>query len=97
MDRNRKREIRAALRREEAEALESSLPLGKQELRALFSHLDVSLEAGCDHTARITLAWLQARGLDAGRIMPWLQSLGGYCDCEILANVEERLGDILDV
>jgi hypothetical protein len=25
-------------------------------------------------------------------VIPWLREQGGYCDCEVLANVEERWG-----
>ncbi len=28
-------------------------------------------------------------------LVPWLQELGGYCDCEVLANVEQQFEKIL--
>ena len=34
--------------------------------------------------------FLQANGLREATIIPWLGEHGGYCDCEVLANVEEE-------
>jgi len=50
----------------------------------------MELVNGCDHTPKITTAYLAQAKLDANEILPWLEEQGGYCDCEILANVEER-------
>ena len=67
-----------------------------EELRDLFDWLDRKGAPPCDRTARETKAFLAARGLDEQRVIPWLQSYGGYCDCEVLANVESTWGDRLD-
>ena len=50
---------------------------------------------GCDHTRRLTRAWLESRGHDVGRVFEWLDAQGGFCDCEILANVEEKVVDAI--
>ena len=56
----------------------------------LFNHLDeVFGNEGCDHTLKITKSFLENRRLNPEKIIPWLGEHGGYCDCEVLANVEE--------
>lgn len=92
---NRKRELKAAFKAKELEVLEASMPLSKEDLRGLFEYLDSEEASGCDHTAKKTLGYLRSRSLNPERIVPWLQELGGYCDCEVLANVEQKFEKIL--
>lgn len=92
---DRKRELKAVFKAKELETLEASMPLSKEELRGLFDYLDSEEASGCDHTAKKTLSYLRSRSLDPERIVPWLQELGGYCDCEVLANVEQQFEKIL--
>jgi len=94
-NKDRKRELKAAFKAKELETLEASMPLSKEELRGLFDYLDNEEASCCDHTAKKTLSYLRSRSLDPERIVPWLQELGGYCDCEVLANVEEKFEKIL--
>jgi hypothetical protein len=65
------------------------MPISLANLGKLFDYLDVKLEAGCDHTPKIATDFLTSINLNSDKILPWLQDQGGYCDCEILANVEE--------
>ncbi len=67
----------------------AALPLPLEALRALFDHLDDALGAGCDHSLRFTTQFLQQQVLDEQAVIPWLRDHGGYCDCEVLANVED--------
>lgn len=67
----------------------AALPLPLEALRALFDHLDDALGAGCDHSLRFTRRFLQQQALADEAVIPWLQAHGGYCDCEVLANVED--------
>lgn len=93
-------ERRKLLRKEaenSARAKEESLmpiSMSMSQLTELFDHLDVALAEGCDHTLRFTVAYLRSHGLSEDLIIPWLQEYGGYCDCEVLANVEERWGQL---
>ena len=73
-------------------AAEAQMPISKANLAALFDHLGVVLVSGCDHTNRFTQAFLQQHGLSESAIVPWLGEYGGYCDCEVLANVEGSWG-----
>jgi hypothetical protein len=87
---------RKALRREAEERAradeEARMPMSKAQLAELFDHLDVALGKGCDHTLRFTRAFLSGHDLSEAAIVPWLAEYGGYCDCEVLANVEEHWG-----
>jgi hypothetical protein len=80
--------VQAMVAEDTAKAIEE-MPISLAHLGQLFDHLDVELENGCDHTPRITTAFLTSNGLNPEIILPWLHDQGGFCDCEILANVEE--------
>jgi hypothetical protein len=45
---------------------------------------------------RFTTDFLRKRGLDVARVVSWLRDHGGYCDCEVLANVEDEFSEIID-
>ena len=92
----RKDELKKAWREQERQNLIASIPMPQQDLRDLFDHLDSEGASECDHTLRVTTAFLQKRGLDVERIVPWLREHGGYCDCEVLANVEDEFSVILE-
>ena len=87
----RKAIVQEIAQRSRAEA-EAEMPLSKAHLAELFEHLDVALSSGCDHTLRFTRAFLQESGLPENTIVPWLGKYGGFCDCEVLGNVEEAWG-----
>ena len=94
--RRRAKLVEAIAHKETAIAIEL-MPISFTDLGELFDHLDIELgEEGCDHTSRMTQAFLQKRNLEAEKILPWLQEYGGYCDCEVLANVEESWGDEIE-
>jgi hypothetical protein len=73
-------------------AEESRMPISKAQLAELFDYLDGALAEGCDHSFRHTLDFLRTRGHEEAIVLPWLGEYGGYCDCEVLANVEDRWG-----
>ena len=89
----RKEELKKALREQERQKLIASIPMPHTDLRALFDFLDGISQ--CDHTLRQTNQFLEQRKLDANRIIPWLQENGGYCDCEVTANVEDKFGELV--
>ena len=87
--RRRAKIVEAIVAKETAEAIEK-MPISFKDLGALFDHLDVELgNEECDHTPRMTKAFLGSRKLDTEAILPWLEEYGGFCDCEVLANVED--------
>ena len=88
----RRKKLTREVAQREQESAEARMPISKADLAQLFDHLDSALGAGCDHSLRFTLAFLQAKDLPSGSIIPWLGEYGGFCDCEVLANVEDRWG-----
>lgn len=65
------------------------LVLSAEDLAALGRHLDLEISRGaCDQTTRRTEAWLNSHHAARGPgILKELVAWGGYCDCEVLANV----------
>jgi hypothetical protein len=95
-DRSRKKELKRQFKDDERADAEGRLPLPKADLAALFERLDARLsDHDCDHTLRHTEAFLAERALNAAAVLPWLRESGGYCDCEVLANVEDEWADAL--
>ncbi len=91
-EKERRKQINNDLRKKAREEFESSLPMDRDFFKNLFYYLDIELgEKGCDHTQILTRTFLLKHGIaEAGTILSWLADEGGYCDCEILANVEPQ-------
>ena len=69
--------------------MRQSLPLSPAALRELFGMVDAKVSAeGCDHSLRLTLAWLKRRKLEPEPVIAWLNEHGGYCDCEVMNAVD---------
>jgi len=98
-DRKDKRSRKEALDRWKADqraAARAKLPLPNKQMQAFFDMLDVEFpRKGCDHTLRLTRAWLAENGLPVEAVITWLQENGGYCDCGALANAEEAWRDAI--
>ena len=92
----RKQLLRELKEKQQAESF-AELPADRDELKALFDKLDRQLPTkGCDHTLRLTKAHLTEHGLSHESMIPWLHKHGGYCDCEVLANVEPHVLSLFD-
>jgi hypothetical protein len=90
MDKPGRKALLRAWREQHRESARAALPLPDVEMEALFDALDHGLhKGGCDHTRRLTDAWLTERGHSLGRIHRWLDNHGGFCDCEVLGNGED--------
>jgi hypothetical protein len=86
--------LKTQCRDQQRKAALAALPLPGAELKAMFDMLDTELpRRGCDHTRHLTRGWLESRGHDIDRVFAWLDTQGGFCDCEILGNVEEKVDD----
>ena len=68
--------------------LVAGMPLSPEQLHRLLDYLDANLKA-CDHTTRLTAIFLQVEQLEKNRVLSWLGEHGGYCDCEVLANLTD--------
>ena len=58
----------------------------------LFELLDAQLHAyGCGHSLKLTEQILLNLSVkDIPNIVTWLKDQGGYCDCEVMLNVEQK-------
>ena len=90
-EKQRRKAIQNELRQKaNAEKLDD-LPMLKEKLAAFFDYLDNQLtEYDCDDTLRFTQEFATSHNLAFEPIEQWLDTYGGYCDCEALANVEEK-------
>ncbi|WP_254460003.1 DUF2695 domain-containing protein [Xanthomonas sacchari] len=88
----RRKAIREAAVHEQRPLEEAAFPLPKETLWALFDYLNDALADGCDHSLRLTTQFLASHDVAPESVIPWLGAHGGFCDCEVLFNVEERWG-----
>ncbi|RYG59044.1 DUF2695 domain-containing protein [archaeon] len=67
--------------------------MSRDNFNNLFDYLDGELsQKDCDDTNSLTAKFIEQHSISNGKgILKWLADKGGYCDCEILANVEEQL------
>lgn len=92
MDKKKRKEIRNQLAKTELAEFRKSLPADENIFPKLFDLLDNQLyEKGCKHTTILTKTFLHKNGvINVTQVIEWLAENGGFCDCEILANVEYR-------
>jgi hypothetical protein len=95
-EQQKRKAAKSALRQAEQERVKASLPMPLGQMKALFDFVDQKLsESECDHTLRYTIAFLDSQGAPQEAVLLWLEDAGGYCDCEVIANAEEKLESIL--
>jgi hypothetical protein len=88
VDEDRKR-LKHAYKDQQKQAARRAMLLDEPSLNDLLDRLDVRLQdVPCDHTLRLTRAWADERGLDQDAVAASVAEFGGYCDCEVLANVD---------
>ena len=96
-EKTRRRAIVRELREKDRAEAESRMPISKADLKDLFALLDSTLfeRRGdkiwcyCDRTLRRTREFLRSRSLAENTIAEWLGAYGGYCDCQVAANVTQ--------
>ena len=75
--------------RAQQEASAARMPLDRAQLEALLDHVEAAVEAnGCDHTLAATEAWAAREDIDLERLHDGLEEYGGFCDCEVVMNVD---------
>lgn len=91
MDKAKRKEIRNQLAEKELVEFKSGLPIDENTFPELFDYLDSQLgKKGCDHTTILTRTFLDKKRVsNTDKVIKWLADNGGFCDCEILANVED--------
>ena len=92
-DKARRKQIRDELRLEARVEFEASLPMSRDKFKGLFDYLDKALgKEKCNDDHTLTIWFLELVGIeDVGNTIGWIIDNGGYCNCELLANVEEVL------
>lgn len=88
-DKARRRFLRDAYKNAERVARTALLTIDQDQLEQLLDYVDERLgEQPCDHTARHAHRWAQSHRIEWETLAEGLQEFGGYCDCEIVMNVE---------
>lgn len=70
--------------------------LSRTRVKKLFAFLDKRLEEeSCDETLRFTKEWLAANISPEKQeaALTEMAEMGGYCDCEVLANCYEQYSE----
>lgn len=77
---------------EDTEKFEATLPISREKFEELFDYLDAQLDTnGCNHDLRLTMKFLtDNHKIPLEPVLEFLQKNGGYCDCEVLMNVEQK-------
>lgn len=88
-EKKRRRDTVENLKDLERTKYKASLPASESDIKTLFDYLDKQLEE-CDDTLRLTNEFIKERNLPVVEIVSWLNEHGGFCDCEVLANVEDE-------
>jgi hypothetical protein len=93
-EKQRRKELKREYKAKERDAILSSLPVSSEAIAGLFDHVDTQLQNDdCDDTLRISIEFAEESNWDVDGVVEWLRSNGGYCDCEVLMNVEELLNN----
>ena len=85
--------IRGQIAEAERIAFENELPMSMKQLKDLLSHLNAKED--CAHDYAATIDFLERNSLDRTKVLPWLEERGGHCDCEVVYNVYDAVGEQL--
>ena len=89
VDAEQKRELKRAFKEQEKATAREAMVLDEEQLNNLLDFLDERLPAnGCDHSLRLSREWAASNAVDADMLALSLEHFGGFCDCEVVANVE---------
>ena len=81
--------FRDAYRSAERASRAVNIAVDQAQLADLLNYVDEQLvEKPCDHTTRHTDRWAESHGVNSAELARGLWELGGYCDCEIVVNVQ---------
>lgn len=92
MEKSKRKEILKAIKEKELAEFRQNLPMSENKFIRLFELLDAELNAcGCDHDLKLTKQILSNLDIkDVLSVLAWLEEQGGYCDCEVMMNVEHK-------
>ena len=91
----RRKQIAKELKLKARQEFGKSLPMSHDNFKGLFDYLDKQLiDNSFDHSLKLSNDFLQSLKLNnIDEIIEWIGENGGNCDCEVLANVEEKFDD----
>lgn len=93
-EKSRRKQLLDTERNEQQQRAQASFPAPAIVLKNLFDFIDEQLSSGeCDDTLRYTRMFIQQNNLEEAGFVQWLHDKGGYCDCEVLNNVEEYVAE----
>ena len=92
MEKSKRKEILKAIKEKELAEFRRNLPMPGDKFIQLFELLDAELHAqGCDHSLKLTEQILSnVEVKDVLNVLAWLEEQDGYCDCEVMMNVEQK-------
>jgi len=87
----RRKQIQKELQEKAQIEFEKSLPISRELFQKLFDFLDEEFEINdCDDSLKMTKQFLESQHIqNIEEVENWLKENGGFCDCEVLNNVEE--------
>lgn len=95
MDKSKRKELQKKYAEEQKKDLIANIPFSPSLFESLFNYLDEVLEEhGCDDTLKYTERFLEDNELPMEKSLNWLRDNGGFCDCEVLANIEDKISEI---
>jgi hypothetical protein len=87
----RRKSLKNAAREAERDSVRQGLPLSPAQMKELFDFVNERLaESECDHSLRHTMTYLDAHQIVSDPVSAWLRDAGGYFDCEVIMNAEEK-------
>lgn len=91
-EKERRRQIHRELQEKAKIEFEKSPPVSREIFQNLFDFLDEKLEEhDCDDSLKLSKQFLETNHItNIEEITNWLKENGGFCDCEVLYNVEEK-------
>jgi malonyl CoA-acyl carrier protein transacylase len=93
-EKERRNAIKRQIKNQEKENILNSLPISVDKINELFDYLDEQLgEYDCDDTLNLTVNFIEENSLPKDSLISWLNENGGYCDCEVIANIEEIINE----
>lgn len=93
MDKNKK-ELLKNFKDEQRKKFIESLPMSIENFTNLFDYLDETMDE-CDDELSLTRQFLTENNLPIDEVIEWLETNGGYCDCEVLANIEDLFEEVI--
>lgn len=91
MNKAEKKKFMKEYRRKQMQDFEDSLPMERNLFFELFDYLNTKLEEiECNHDFTLTKKFLRDRGVEIEKVIEFLEKNGGFCDCEVILNVEEK-------